>query len=1073
MSQKSSVIRDRVILCTCAVLLIASVCAATTPATGLHPDSARVSVTNWLVAGPFPSLPVENASPNGPSRAGYDQDFLTAFGGETVARPSQGTAVAVEGADDVVFTAHSWSTPYLDLTQIFGRLAGVCAYLYCEVESPIERELYLHAGTNDAGKIWVGGELVVEHPGDRGARPSQNAVRVTLPAGKTPILVKVDQAGSDWGAYVEFLTEAVHQRVVKELFPRRLVIATNTDLPASGDTVTARIRNWPDWPEPIYPVVWSIRDQEQTRELSGTGPSTAFVLEDNETRAVRIVARVAIPGEPGAQGGRVILAGGEDAVRDGIRRFRSVQSRISDPLSLTGKARDAYALALYAMEKIERDSILHAAAPAAIQIAGSVALLVEALEYVENGVDPYEGRTGTFEAAYLSEADGTAQPFTLRIPESYSSDNKYSLLVDLHGAGGTHERAGEWWFGDADSTFRQTTIGVSPLGRGRVSGYGGLGECDVFDVIAWIQSHYPVDKNRIYIRGMSMGGYGTWKTAAHYPGVFAAAMADAGWPIFRVLPNLVNLPTYINHGDVDWIVPVAHSRLGVQLMERMGSPVVYSEYPDVNHAVWDRVGPLGYMTRLSSHVRDTEPPRVRISADHPRYASIHWASITRWNDPHRCATLDATIHTSNTISVNMSNVSRARLAPPAKYLNTAERIVWLVNSRRVETEPAQNGCYELIVDGCEVSVVHVDAGNPADGNRSYVQGSYMELYRGEPLLIVYGTASADTGLTNAMRVFAKKASKWLRPGNLMEFGNVPMVADNELTEEQMNRCNLFLIGGPSENAVARRLMEGANGLPIRETATPSGEVLNVFNTETLPLAGRGYWFVQRNPVATNRLLLVCSSQNPEYYSDVFEDGFSGFRALLSINDPGSLLPDLCVEAVGDNGRKQLVRTMHFTHGWVQAPRTGDTPVERPASGDEYIDLVARTYRNAGGAPFAIVDTTSSGHACSYDVETVGWDDFEVLFRNRRVLEFEVTGADLLSFNRAVPHKWWGVYPAPDSTTIDTASLYRVAAFPDILWALGWHHNCNPESVRLVGDDDAFIRAARQVWGVRRGNCTTR
>ena len=167
------------------------------------------------------------------------------------------------------------------------------------------------------------------------------------------------------------------------------------------------------------------------------------------------------------------------------------------------------------------------------------------------------------------------------------------------------------------------------------------------------------------------------------------------------------------------------------------------------------------------------------------------------------------------------------------------------------------------------------------------------------------------------------------------------------------------------------------------------------------------------------------------------------------------------------GRDRAVRAMHFTHGWQPAESTREAPIVRPQSGADYVDLLARTYRSATGAPFAIVDTSATGHPCPYDVATMTWDDLDVLFAQEWVVELELTGADLLTARGANPGKWWAIMPAPDAASIDTAATYRVATSPDIIWALGWYHQINPAGARVVGGPDVFTAAARQVWGVRR------
>ena len=134
----------------------------------IDPGVGSVYIKNWLVAGMFPSefLPVDNKS--AASRSGYDRDFLTEIGGETKARVKAGTSVTLANGKQVTFQIQTWDEEYIDLLPVFGDHANVCAYLYTELMSLKSMTAYFHVGINDAGKVWLNGDLIVEHPLDGG-----------------------------------------------------------------------------------------------------------------------------------------------------------------------------------------------------------------------------------------------------------------------------------------------------------------------------------------------------------------------------------------------------------------------------------------------------------------------------------------------------------------------------------------------------------------------------------------------------------------------------------------------------------------------------------------------------------------------------------------------------------------------------------------------------------------------------------------------------------------------------------------------------------------------------------------
>jgi acid phosphatase type 7 len=281
-----------------------------TPVVETPSDNGHTVLRDWLVAGPLPSPDLTTRGADGHRRAGYTRDFLESIGGETAAVVSPGTEVTVDG-ETVAFTYHGWDEDYLDITDVFGSDARVVAYLYAELESKTERDVYLHVGTNDAGRIWLGGELVLEYPGDRGARPSQNVAKVHLTAGKTPLLMKIDQAGGGWGAYAEIYGEAAHERFVVESFPERLAIDIDNDMPIGGEIITATVANFPKWPGLTKAFRWQLVDSSKVdmiTDLPETGESVSVTVPGGDTR--NIYVRVITPSPSGGEsvGERLVKA---------------------------------------------------------------------------------------------------------------------------------------------------------------------------------------------------------------------------------------------------------------------------------------------------------------------------------------------------------------------------------------------------------------------------------------------------------------------------------------------------------------------------------------------------------------------------------------------------------------------------------------------------------------------------------------------------------------------------------------------------------------------------------------------
>ena len=103
----------------------------------------------------------------------------------------------------------------------------------------------------------------------------------------------------------------------------------------------------------------------------------------------------------------------------------------------------------------------------------------------------------------------------------------------------------------------------------------------------------PIDTERIYLTGLSMGGYGSWYLAARRPELFAAALPICGGGDERQAERLVGLPIWAVHGDADRAVPVARSRHMVKAIRRAGGKPRYSEFGGVGHNSWTRAYRVG------------------------------------------------------------------------------------------------------------------------------------------------------------------------------------------------------------------------------------------------------------------------------------------------------------------------------------------------------------------------------------------------------------------------------------------------------------------------------------------------
>lgn len=101
-----------------------------------------------------------------------------------------------------------------------------------------------------------------------------------------------------------------------------------------------------------------------------------------------------------------------------------------------------------------------------------------------------------------------------------------------------------------------------------------------------IISTYRVDKSRVYLTGLSMGGFGTWYLAMAYPEKFAAIAPICGggmpWMAFRIK----DVPVWAFHGAKDEVVPLYRSEEMIEALKRIGGNIKFTIYPEAGHDSW-------------------------------------------------------------------------------------------------------------------------------------------------------------------------------------------------------------------------------------------------------------------------------------------------------------------------------------------------------------------------------------------------------------------------------------------------------------------------------------------------------
>ena len=108
----------------------------------------------------------------------------------------------------------------------------------------------------------------------------------------------------------------------------------------------------------------------------------------------------------------------------------------------------------------------------------------------------------------------------------------------------------------------------------------------IIKFIEQLTDEYNVDKNRIYLTGLSMGGYGTWFTAMARPDLFAAIAPVCGGGM-AWNADVLDMPIWVFHGADDTVVLPSQSDEMVAKLKELGKDVKYSRIDGVGHDVWE------------------------------------------------------------------------------------------------------------------------------------------------------------------------------------------------------------------------------------------------------------------------------------------------------------------------------------------------------------------------------------------------------------------------------------------------------------------------------------------------------
>lgn len=485
----------------------------------------------------------------------------------------------------------------------------------------------------------------------------------------------------------------------------------------------------------------------------------------------------------------------------------------------------------------------------------------ERITAIKSNSPPWLTHRGKLTLGYVSQIDQSAQPYGLIVPQGYDKARPIRLDVVLHGSTrpvGLSELRFMARFDEGDRVNAvppdQPFIELHPLGRVE-NCYRWAGETDVFEAIEDVCRRYNIDRDRIVLRGMSMGASGTWHLGLKHPDRFVALGPYCGYVDTHrfsetPLPNFVKIGTLPEHQElalhmldsVDYaanagVVPAiacmgekdiffdAHVIMG-QAFQKEGLTMVNLISPGTGHVI-DPVTHAEQMRQIAGYVDkglNRKPAKLRFVTWTLKYSRCDWLQILELEKHYSRAEFSAALMDDVLEIVEPQNITRfaiqvSQLPHSPKLFRigatelkvpdnlTAESPAIVVERRNKQWhwgEPAAPGRTEF------------------KGKRPGLQGPIDDAFTA-PFLCVRGTGQA---WNPAVQVYADASLKRFANEWRHYFrGDLPIKDDTDVTDEDLRTRNLILFGDPGSNAwIARTLPQ----LPLTWTK------------ETVRIAGKDY-----------------------------------------------------------------------------------------------------------------------------------------------------------------------------------------------------------------------------------------
>jgi len=470
---------------------------------------------------------------------------------------------------------------------------------------------------------------------------------------------------------------------------------------------------------------------------------------------------------------------------------------------------------------------------------------MERAKALHEGFAPWTNASGLIVRGYRSKIDGSVQPYGLVIPASYQSPSAQRFRLDFwfHGRGETLTEL-DFINGRQKSPGEFTppdTFVLHPYGR-YCNANKFAGEADLFEALDDVKRQYPIDENRLVVRGFSMGGAACWQFATHYAGWWAAAAPGAGfsetadflkvfqneslkpawyeqklWHLYDATDyavNLFNCPTVAYSGEVDRqkqaadMMAKALKAEGIELTHIIGPKTAHAYERGAKEEISRRID------RIAARDRNPVPDKVKFTTWTLRYNQMLWVTVDGLEQHWEQARVDAAIERAeDSVKATTKNVSALTFFMPPGLcpLDNTHQPQVVLDGQKLEAAPVMSdrswtahfrkkGKQWTVAESADDGAMRKHHGLQGPIDDAFMESFLMVRPTGQPLNDRVG-AWADAELRHA-------TEHWRRQFR----GEAPAKNDSDVTDEDIASNNLVLWGDPSSNTLLAKM---AGQLPIR------------------------------------------------------------------------------------------------------------------------------------------------------------------------------------------------------------------------------------------------------------------